>query len=126
MYVRHRASSENPQLHSSWSNFSVTATRPKRARTHGYKVSTFLADEALEGVLLVQKTYQLKYEARMDELGSELVVEDDEEEKVQDEQLQEGESDRGQGYAFSRLRVHYKKPGSCGKGVEEDMRQHPY
>lgn len=55
------------------------------------KVSTFLTEEALEGVLLAQKTYQLKYEARMNELGLELVVE--EEEEVFSRQAQEGESD---------------------------------
>jgi len=87
------------------------------------KVSTFLADEALEGVLLAQKTYQLKYEARMDELGSELVVE---EEEVQDEQLQEGESDRETRLRILEVESASQKAGSCGKGVEEDMRQHPY
>lgn len=89
------------------------------------KVSTFLADEALEGVLLVQKTYQLKYEARMDELGSELVVEDDDEE-VQDEQSQKGESDRETRLRILEVESASQKAGSCGKGVEEDMRQHPY
>lgn len=89
------------------------------------KVSTFLADEALEGVLLAQKTYQLKYEARMDELGSEL-KEEDEEEEVQDEQSQEGESDREPRLRILRVESASQKAGSCGKGVEEDMRQHPY
>lgn len=35
MFDISRASSEDPQLYSSRSNFSVTATRPKRAITHG-------------------------------------------------------------------------------------------
>lgn len=75
---------------------------------------------------MAQKTYQLKYEARMNELGSELVVEDDEEEKVQDEQLQEGESDRETRLRILEVESASQKAGSCGKGVEEDMRQHPY
>lgn len=86
-----------------------------------------MADEALEGVLLAQKTYQLKYEARMDELGSELVVEeDDEDEEVQDEQSQEGESDRETRLRILEVESASQKAGSCGQGVEEDMRQHPY
>lgn len=86
------------------------------------KVSTFLADEALEGVLLAQKTYQLQYEARMNELGSELV----EEEEVKDGQSQEGESDRETRLRILEVESASQKAGSCGKGVEEDMRQHPY
>lgn len=89
------------------------------------KVSTFLADEVLEGVLLVQKAYQLKYEARMNELGSELVVEDDEEE-VQDGQLQEGESDRETRLRILEVESALQKAGSCGKEENEDMRKHPY
>lgn len=84
-----------------------------------------LADEALEGVLLLQKTYQLQHEARMDELGLELVVEEEEEE-VQDEQSQEGESDRETRLRILEVESASQKAGSCGKGVEEDMRQHPY
>lgn len=87
-----------------------------------------MADEALEGVLLAQKTYQMQYEARMDELGLELVVEDDEDEneEVQDEQLHEGESDRETRLRILEVESASPKAGSCGKGVEEDMRQHPY
>lgn len=88
------------------------------------KVSTFMADEALEGVLLVQKTYQLKYEARMSELGSEL--EEGEEDEVQDEQSQEGESDRETRLRILEVESASQKAGSCGKGVEEDMGQNPY
>lgn len=86
------------------------------------KVSTFLADEALEGVLLAQKTYQLQYEARMNELGSELV----EDEEVQDGQSQEGESDRETRLRILEVESASQKAGSCGKRVEEDMRQYPY
>lgn len=82
-----------------------------------------MADEALEGVLLAQKTYQMPYEARMNELGLELVVE---EEEVQDEQLHEGESDRETRLRILEVESASQKAGSCGKGVEEDMRQHPY
>lgn len=91
------------------------------------KVSTFLADEALEGVLLAQKTYQLKYEARMNELGSELEEgEEDEDEDVQDEQSQEGESDRETRLRILEVESASQKAGSCGKEENEDMRQHPY
>lgn len=91
------------------------------------KVSTFLADEALEGVLLVQKTYQSKYEARMNELGSELEEgEEDEGKEVQDEPSQEGESDRETRLRILEVESASQKAGSCGKGVEEDTRQHPY
>lgn len=62
----------------------------------------------------------------MDELGSELVVEDEEEEEVQDEQLQEGESERETRLRILEVESALQKAGSCGKGVEEDMRQHPY
>lgn len=82
------------------------------------KVSTFLADEALEGVLLAQKTYELQYEARMDELGSELEVEDDDEEEARRYKMnscrRENQIER-QDYAFSRLRVHYKRLGHVAK-----------
>lgn len=88
------------------------------------KVSTFLADEALDGVLLAQKTYQWKYEAGMNELGLEL--EEGEEDEVQDEQSQEGESDRETRLRILEVESASQKAGSCGKGVEEDMRQHPY
>lgn len=86
-----------------------------------------MADEALEGVLLAQKTYQLQQEARMNELGSELEEgEEDEDEEVQDEQSQEGESDRETRLRILEVESASQKAGSCGKGVEEDMRQHPY
>lgn len=62
----------------------------------------------------------------MDELGSELAVEDDGEEEVQDEQLQEGESDRETRLRILEVESALQKAGSCGKGVEEDMRQHAY
>lgn len=88
------------------------------------KVSTFLDEEALEGVLLAQKTYQLKSEARMNELGSEL--EEGEEDEVQDELSQEGESDRETRLRILEVESASQKAESCGKGVEEDMRQHPY
>lgn len=55
----------------------------------------------------------------MDELGSELVVE---EEEVQDEQSQEGESDRETRLRILEVESALQKAGSCGKGVEEDMR----
>lgn len=76
----------------------------------------------------MQKTYQLQQEARMNELGSELEEgeDDDEEEEVQDGQLQEGESDRETRLRILEVESASQKAGSCGKGVEEDMRQHPY
>lgn len=52
----------------------------------------------------------------MNELGSELVVE--EEEEVQDEQLQEGESDRETRLRILEVESASQKAGSCGKGVE--------
>lgn len=61
----------------------------------------------------------------MDELGSELVVVEEEEE-VQDEQSQEGESDRETRLRILEVESASQEAGSCGKGVEEDMRQHPY
>lgn len=64
----------------------------------------------------------------MDELGSELEQGEDgeEEEEVQDEQLHEGESDRETRLRILEVESALQKAGSCGKGVEEDMRQHPY
>lgn len=62
----------------------------------------------------------------MNELGSELKEEDDDEEEVQDEQSQEGESDRETRLRILEVESALQKAGSCGKGVEEDMRQHPY
>lgn len=71
---------------------------------------------------MAQKTYQLQYEAGMDELGSEL----EEGEEVQDEQSQKGESDRETRLRILEVESASQKAGSCGKRVEEDMRQHPY
>lgn len=55
-----------------------------------------------------------------------LVVEDEEEEEVQDEQSQEGESGRETRLRILEVESASQKAGSCGKGEEEDMRQHLY
>lgn len=46
--------------------------------------------------------------------------------EVQDGQAQEGESERETRVRILEVESASQKAGSCGKAVEEDMRQHPY
>lgn len=46
--------------------------------------------------------------------------------EVQDGQAQEGESERETRLRILEVESASQKAGSCGKAVEEDMRQHPY
>lgn len=46
--------------------------------------------------------------------------------EVQDGQAQEGESERETRLRILEVESASQKAGSCGKAVEEDMRQHRY